>query len=244
MSKEDTTSNAKRFINAYNRIDNALRAQEDMRRSISYTEAIKRASRTNEIVRKYEDILIDYGRLRNAIVHNSEDGVVIAEPHLDVVENYEKIADLICTPPLAVETVCNKNFHKMDHNNTLAEVMKFIYQNSVSNLPIYKDGMLIGVANATKITKILGEKIYEKIDIDDYARSVTIEEVLKYMMNDNYYTIADEKITLDKVLNLFTENRKLLIIIITKSGSLLESPIGIISVGDIMDINKILDNYM
>ena len=152
-------SNAKRFINAYNRIDNALRAQEDMRRSISYTEAIKRASRTNEIVRKYEDDLIDYGRLRNAIVHNSEDGRVIAEPHLDVVENYEKIADLICTPPLAIETVCNKNFHKMDFNNTLAEVMKFIYQNSVSNLPIYKDGMLIGVANATKITKVLGEKI-------------------------------------------------------------------------------------
>ena len=239
----DSTGNAVRFINCYNKIDSALRAQGDMKRSISYTEAVKRAARTNEIVRKYEDDLIDYGRLRNAIVHNSDDEDVIAEPKTKVVENYERIAELICTPPLAVETVCNKNFHKMDHANTLADVMRYMYQNGVSNLPIYKDGMLIGVANANKITKELGKKIYEKADLNDYVYKSSIEDALKFMMDDNYYTIADEKITLDKVLNLFTENRKLLIVIITKSGSLLESPIGIISVGDIMDINKILDNY-
>ena len=103
--------------------------------------------------------------------------------------------------------------------------------------------MLIGVANGQKILDVLGKKIYEKRDIMEYMKNTTIEEVLKEFSNENYYTIASENITLDKVLNLFTENRKLLVVLITKTGTLLEPPVGIITISDIMDINKILDNY-
>ena len=84
------TGNSRRFIKAYNQIDSALRIQGDMKRSISYTEAIRKAARTNSLVAKYEDQLIDFGRLRNAIVHNSNPDLVIAEPHDDVVEEYER----------------------------------------------------------------------------------------------------------------------------------------------------------
>ena len=59
----------------------------------------------------------------------------------------------------------------------------------------------------------------------------------------SYYTIANKNATLDKILNLFAENRKLSLIIITETGSLLEQPIGVIAIGDIMDVNKHLDNY-
>ena len=45
---------------------------------------------TYEGLRKYEDELIDFSRLRNAIVHQSAPDKVIAEPHLDVVEKIEK----------------------------------------------------------------------------------------------------------------------------------------------------------
>ena len=103
--------------------------------------------------------------------------------------------------------------------------------------------MLIGVANGQKLIDVIGKKIYEKRDICDYLKNTTIEEALKEFSNDNYYTIAPENITLDKVLNLFTENRRLLVILITKTGTLLEPPVGIITLSDIMDINKILDNY-
>ena len=55
----DNLSNAKRFINCYNLIDASLRVQGDMKRSISYTEAVRRAARSNSIVVKYEDKLIE-----------------------------------------------------------------------------------------------------------------------------------------------------------------------------------------
>ncbi len=236
-------NNAKRFIACYNMIDTALRVQGDMRRSISYTEAVRRAAKTNSIVRKYEDDLIDFGRLRNAIVHNSKENVAIAEPHDDVVEEYEKIAKLICTPPLALSTVGKDVVSCIEYNVKLIDVIEYGYKSKFSNIPIFKNGMLIGVANGQKIIDVLGKKIYEKQNVEEYMKNTNIEDVIKEFSTDNYYTIADRNVTLDKVLNMFTENRKLLCILITNNGSLLEAPLGIITISDIMDINKVLDNY-
>ena len=236
-------SRARRFINCYNNIDQALRVQLDLSKSISYTEVIRKASRVNGIVKKYEDDLIDYGRLRNAIVHSADSTQVIAEPNENVVNHFEKICSLVCTPPLAVDTVCNKNFASLDYKLSLKDVMEYIFQSGFSSIPIYKDKMLIGVANATKITRLLGKKAYQKANIGEYIEKTSIEEALKDLIEDNYYTISSEKTTLDKILTMFAENRKLLLIVITKSGSLLEQPIGIVTTGDVMEINKILDNY-
>ena len=33
---------------------------------------------------------------------------------------------------------------------------------------MYKNGMLIGVANSRRIVKMVGKKLYEKSDLDDF----------------------------------------------------------------------------
>ena len=70
-----------------------------------------------------------------------------------------------------------------------------------------------------------------------------IEDAINEFGQDPYYTIVNKNVTLDKILNYFAENRKLALIIITETGSLLEQPIGVIAIGDIMDVNKKLDSY-
>lgn len=237
------SDNANRFISAYNQIDQSLRSQYDLGKSISYTEAVRRASRSNALVKKYEDKLIDYGRLRNAIVHSFNEDLVIAEPHTDVVVEYESLAKTICTPPLAVDTVINRDVKTLSHDTLLCDVVEKIYKSGNSNWPVYKDGMLIGVANSRKLIKEIGKTIYEKKDLDDFVNNTLIEDVINDFGEDTYYTIANKNVTLDKILNMFTENRKLSLIIITETGSLLEQPIGVIAIGDIMDVNKHLDNY-
>lgn len=239
----ENTTKSKRFINCYNLIDSSLRMQGDMKRSISYTEAVRRAARTNNIVAKYEDKLIDYGRLRNAIVHNSNDEFVIAEPHESVVVDYEKITSLIITPPLAINTVSKNIVSCIEYDVKLKAVIEYDYTSGFSNIPIFKKGMLIGVANGQKILEVLGKKIYQKVELGEYIENTSIEDVIKEFSTENYYTIANDKITLDKVLNMFSENRKLLLVLITKTGSLLEPPLGIITISDIMEINKVLDNF-
>lgn len=239
----DFSDGAKRFIAAYNSIDAGLRNQCGLGKSISYTECVRKAARVNAFVKKYEDELTDFGRLRNAIVHSYNEDSIIAEPHPDVVEEYERLSKIISTPPLAVNTVCNKDIRTVDAETTIADVIENIYRSGVSNWPVYKNGMLIGVANSRKLVKEIGKKIYEKKDIDEYLNTTKIEDAINNFGEDNYYTIANKNITLDKILNLFSENRKLSLIVITESGSLLEQPIGVVAIADIMDVNKILDNY-
>jgi len=238
------SENARRFISAYNQVDQALRNQCDFGKSMSYTETIRKASKTNAFVKKYEEVLIDYGRLRNAIVHSFNENTVIAEPHTDVVEDYEKLATIICTPPLAIDTVCNRDINTITHNTLLCDVIENIYKSDNSNWPVYKDGMLIGIANSRKLMKEIGKKIYEKKDLNEYVNNTIIADAINNFGEDNYYTIANKNVTLDKILNLFSENRKLALIVITETGSLLEQPIGVVAIADIMDVNKILDNYV
>ena len=235
-------NNALRFINTYNQIEQALKAQNNLKPNLSYTETIRLSARNNTIIRKYEDELIDYGRLRNSIVHSSNENHVIADPHDDVVEKYEKIAKIICTPPLAINTVCVKDVKCVDATIPLRDVMINMYKTGFSNFPVYDNGMLVGVANAGKIARMIGQKLYNKEDMTKLYET-QISKLVTNSGQDNFYAIANSDITLDKVLNMFSENRKLLLVLITPNGTLIEMPIGIIAVADILDINKVLDNY-
>lgn len=234
-------SNAVRFINAYNEIEKSLKAQNNLKSSLSYTETIRMSARNNSIVRKYEDDLIDYGRLRNAIVHSANENSVIAEPHDDVVADYEKYMGLICTPPLALNSIGVTDVKCVTDETPLKDVLIGMYKSDISNYPVYnRQGMLVGVANANKLSRFVGQKLYNK-ETDFY--NTPIGDIVKISAQDNFYAIVDNKVTIDKVLNMFAENRKLILIIITENGTLLEYPQGVIAVSDILEINKILDNY-
>ena len=79
---------ATRFISAYNRIDQGLREIYSIKRTLTYSDMIRKVATVNTVVSKFEEDLIDYGRLRNAIVHKSSDQI-IAEPNIEVVEKLE-----------------------------------------------------------------------------------------------------------------------------------------------------------
>ena len=58
-----------------------------------------------------------------------------------------------------------------------------------------------------------------------------------------YYEVVPVDATIENVLNLFYSNRKLIAILITKSGSLKEVPLGIVTASDVIIMNNILDSY-
>ncbi|MBR5012633.1 MAG: CBS domain-containing protein [Clostridia bacterium] len=243
MSEKEKLSNAERFVKAYNIIDQSLRQRHNIRRSLSFSDMVRKTVVVNYIVRKYEDQLIDYGRLRNAIIHNSSDEFLIAEPHTDVVEEFEKIASLVSAPPKVFDTVCTKEVFTVEHSTNLYDVIKLIYSSSYSNIPVYKNGGVIGVANGQKILDYIGKHLNYGVDIDDFLKNTTIEKFVKDQTSTEtkYFEVCDINLTVEKALNLFFQNRKLLMIILTPSGMLQEMPIGLITPTDIMDLNKVIE---
>lgn len=241
MKNEKEVLNSTRFVNAYNAIDYALRTAYNQKRSASFSEAVRCAAKKSSLIAKYEDDLIDFSRLRNAIVHSGNVSYALAEPHDIVTENIEKIANLITIPPLAIN-VAKKDIVGVEHTTTVAETLKLIHGSGFKNIPIYKDETIFGVANINLIAVSIAKQVFDKKDVNDFVLNAPISHVLEDN-TEQYFVIKSAKLTIEEALTLFYENRKLSCIVITKKGNYLEKPIGMLTNGDIIELNKILDEY-
>ena len=155
----------------------------------------------------------------------------------------EKIAKLITTPPRVLDSVCDRDVLSVQFDVKVKEVVKLISTSSFSNIPVYKEGTLIGVANGQKILNAIGQSIAKGENVTNYLENTTIEDIVITPSPVKYYDVAPASTTIEEVLNRFYLNRKLLVILITKTGSMQEAPLGIITTSDILDMNNILDNF-
>ena len=236
-------TNATRFIAAYNQIDYSLRTIYSFKRSMSFSDVIRRSVVLNSVVRKYEEDLIDYGRLRNAIIHNGNKKYVIAEPHDEVVKQIEGLAALITEPPKALDRVGNKEVIVVNADMHVVKVMELIARTGYSNIPVYNGEKLIGIINARKLLTILGNKVIDDVDLQEFVSTTLVAEIVADMGEDYYFMLADKDLTIDAAMNYFENNRKLMVILITKDGKDTGKPLSIISNADIVDMKKILDVY-
>lgn len=236
-------SNAERFIKAYNILDHSLRTQYNFKRSMSFSDLIRKAVSLNSVIRKYEDVLIDYGRLRNAIIHSNHSDQIIAEPVLSVVEHMEKIAKMISTPPFVIDAIKQKEVLCVDAETSLKETIILISESGYSNIPVYDKVHLVGVANGQRLLDVIGNAVKNGIDADMFITDSKIGDIVKKLSLDNYYALKSAKLSIEEAVDLFYKNRKLLVIILSPHGSVNEKPIGIVAVSDIIEINNILDNY-
>lgn len=229
--------NSKRFLSAYNKIDKMLRAIYNYKPSMTFTDIVRRSGTVSALIRKYEDDLLDCGRLRNAIIHKSDGEIVIAEPHDTVVKQLEYIAKMLSTPPQAA-TVSHKA-STMEYNAKLFDTIKLMASHNYSNIPVMKNGRIIGVVNNKLIVEAIAK--HAETDINEYLKNANLEDVLSdYNL---HYIILKNDITIDTALQCFFDNRKLQIILLTDNGMDTGRLVGVVTTGNILDINKIMDNY-
>ncbi len=238
MAKNDR---AKRFILAYNLMDQGLRSIYGMSLSMSYSDMIRKVADISPIIRKYKDDLLDYGRLRNAIVHK-EGEEIIADPNEEVVQRMESIARLVTTPPRVVDSIPSRQVFSVDCETKVANVIAELYKTGYSVVPVYRGNMLIGVINRKMLLDSIGEALIAKVDVDRVLNS-TVFEALDLFNITSHYEVVSSSITIDNMLYLFKQNNKLTVVIITKTGKYDEPPIGIVAQADLLAMQEILDNY-
>lgn len=244
MAEINQKSNARRFLDAYNNIDYALKTRYNINRSTGFSDLVRKAVAINYVVRKYQDELIDYGRLRNAIIHNNNEDYVIAEPHIEVVKNIEHIEKLLTTPPKAVETVARREVLTTNAGRSMREVITLMASSNFSNIPVYNDQKeLIGVANGQKILNSMGQFLLAGGKCSAFLDNVQIEDMLSTLQNSNYYVVKNSKCTVEEALDEFDKNHKLLAILFTKNGNKNELPVGIMTGANVVEAQKILEDY-
>ncbi len=241
--KQEAKTNSKRFLDAFNNIDYALKTRYGLNRAMGFSDLIRKGVIINYVVRKYEDDLIDFGRLRNAIIHNNNEDIVIAEPHLNIVERIEHIEKLLTTPPLALETVANRKVVITYAGKSMREVITLIASSEFSNIPVYKDNKLLGVANGQKILHSLGNYLIAGGNETTFLDHIQIEDMLSSLKNSIYYVVKKADCTIEEALEEFNNNHKLLAILFTKNGQDSEMPLGIMTGANVTEAQSILENY-
>ena len=238
---ETKNQNGLRFIAAYNRLDQGLRDIYSIKRTLTFTDMIRKVATVNTVVRKFEEDLIDYARLRNAIVHKSSDEL-IAEPNLDVVEKLEKIARIINTPPRVIECLRPRSVFCVSGDTLLKDVVSEMSKSGYSVVPVYISGTLVGVINRKMIVDSIGKFITLGQDIDDSINQ-PVSKCLDIFTETNHYEVAPTSLTIENLLYMFQQNRKLSSVILTENGNYTEPAKAVIVSADNIDLNTILDNY-
>ncbi len=243
MTKNLKESNAKRFLDAYNNIDYALKTRYGLNRAMGFSDLIRKSVVMNSVIRKYEDELIDYGRLRNAIIHNNNEDFIIAEPHDSVVEDIERIERLLTTPPKVLDTIGSREVLVTYAGKSMREVIMLMASSNFSNIPVYKNNELIGVANGQKIINSMGTFLLSGGKCSSFLDNVQIEDMLSKLQDSNYYVVKKADCTIEEALGEFDKNHKLLAILFTKNGNNNEMPLGIMTGANVVEAQKILENY-
>lgn len=238
---EEKNANAKRFIAAYNRLDQGLRDIYSIKRSLTFSDMIRKVANVNTVVSKFEEELIDYARLRNAIVHKSNDDI-IAEPNVDVVEKLEKITRLITTPPRVIECLRPRKLYTIDGDTTLKEVILQMERSGYSVVPVYISGTLVGVIHRKMVIDGIGRFVEQQKDIDD-SLNEPVSKCLDIFNETNHYEVAPASLTIENLMYMFQQNRKLSCVILTENGNYTEPAKVVIVSSDLIDLNTILDNY-
>ncbi len=235
--------NATEFINSYNKIDAQLRDVYGFKPSQPFTDVVRRCAEKNSVIRKYENDLADYARLRNAIVHQSTDGQIIAVPCDEVVEKIRLIERLVCTPPTIGETLQDKKIVSIEAQLSLRQAVLLISRTGFSNLPVYRKNRMIGIVNNRRIISELGAVIQQGRSADEWLSETPVEDILSETDLFVYYKYLGKKNTLQDIPAAFEENKKLLAVVISENGRAGERIVNFITPADLVRIGKMLEDY-
>lgn len=232
--------NSDKFLSIYNKLDNYLRDLERTENYVSFSSIVNRLSKNRREVRQFKKKLFEYNDLRNAIVHERIDNMVIAEPNDFAVNDFERIYKKISSPDL-ITRVVNHHVKTLDIDDMLTDALIIMQENDFSQIPVYKGNEFIDMLNTEAITSWMKSSIAQEIVS---ITEMSIREILKHKSDYTKTVFKPRKINVYEIMDIYKKNvyepKQIDAIIITHNGRKDEKPLTIITD---FDIPLILEHF-
>ena len=236
-------ANAERFLKSYNKIESQLKILYGGPPTQAFTDLVKRCSDRNITVRRYENELIDYGKLRNAIVHRAGgEELFIANPSDDVVETLEYIACQLCRPPAVVDAFKCKKITAVFADKPLLAAVRAFGESEKKTLVVYDHGVMAGVLNSYYLFRLLAARAEAGENLTEYLQNTRCGDVLDEAILKRY-CLFDAKATVFDVFEAFEKQKDLYAVIVTEHGVVGEKVILLLTPSDFPAINRYLEAY-
>jgi hypothetical protein len=224
------TSNGDRFEGAYNKIDALLRKKVSGAKTHSYSSVVNEVALTDPTVRRHKADLLEYGELRNAIVHDrGKTPVLLADPREDVVVKIEAIWDHLSHPKILRQFTRQVPLRILTESEILAEPLSYMRTNRFSQVIALRDGNHV-ILSTEGIAHWLEAK--SKEDIISLAEA-RLSDVLKFEPKDSCSHLKAND-TVDRAREVFTNDigKRVFSALVTEHGSAKEKPINIVTPWD------------
>ncbi|WP_010676370.1 CBS domain-containing protein [Bacillus timonensis] len=228
---------SERFEVAFNRIHKALSKMVKNVHGDIFSQLVAYGAKRHAIIRSYKDELLQFARLRNAIVHEKlRADFYIAEPHQEVVERIEEIAAILEKPVTAL-SISNNPVLYFNFHSSIKDVILAIHNHSYTKFPVYKDGICIGMLTSGAIMKWMAKQLSnDTIELVN----IRVGEVIPYETK-HLIDFVNQDCDIFAVEEMFEKRhahgRKLEAVIITENGQTEEKPLGIITSWDLIEID-------
>ena len=236
-------ANAARFLKSYNKIESQLKLLYHAKATQNFTDLVRRCTDLNLTIRRYENELIDYGKLRNAIVHRTAGGeVFIANPSDDVVENIEYIERQLCNPPRATDVFKVKKISTVFADKPLITAVQTFGESEKKTLVVYDHGKMAGVINSYYLYRLIAAKAEAGESITDYLKNTNCGDILDEKLLKKYL-LFDKQATVFDVFDAFERRKDIYAVIITENGVLGEKVLLLLTPSDFPAINRYLEAF-
>ncbi len=231
---------SERFEVAFNQIHRWLRRNIKGARSDRFTDLLKNGFPQHSLIRKnYYDLKM-FARLRNSIVHEKVGkGFYIAEPHVKVVDQIEKIAASVYQPK-NVLLVGSKPVFYYDENSKLLDVLHVIKTKPYSIFPIYNQSGYKWLLTAESIIQWLAQNLSDKTINLEHIRIKDLYGMSKVRPVE-FVSKESDMFEVEEIFEDYHQkNHRLEATIITATGSQSEKPLAIITPRDLVEMDTIL----
>lgn len=227
--------NAVKFVTLYNRIDEYLRriVQADTR--VAYSEIIRSVAENNRVVRQFRDDLLQFGDLRNAIVHSrGKSDEPVAVPLTEIVQHFASIVDSIISPRYA--DTLGSPVTILLPDTLLEDILSFMRDGDFSQVVVRQDDRH-QLLSTDGITNWLRENVSQDVISLKETSAATIlpfepKGTLAFL--PRVATIYDAN---DRFL-LHPDDGRLFAILVTEHGKDREKPLRIITAWDLPSLHK------
>lgn len=236
MNKKQGQLLSERFEVAFNQVHDALRDIVQINDD-RFVVLVKVGAKKYQMIETYKKDLEQYARLRNAIVHEKmEIGFYIAEPNAKVVSHIEKIANVFNRPNYSL-SIATKKVVFFDYHDSILKVTDAIKLYGYSKFPVYKNKKCVGLLTSSSIVKWMAQNMESSlVNLAD----IHVAEIMNYE-KEYPIEIVSKEINIFEVENLFEKahkkKRKIEAVIVTENGKEDETPLGMITLWDLIQID-------
>ena len=224
-----------RFMAAFNDIEELFRSRLGADAYVDFAQLEREYGDKYRLPAAHRSALRAFRELRNAIVHGRYfGGRPIAEPVPEVVDEIERLRDLLVSPPTALSVLGAQDVCAARFDEHIRTALEYVRRFDYSQLPVYDDQQYAGILTTNTIARWLASQLARNQGL---AEEETVRQVLNFSEDHERALLVRRTITaaeaVDKLSHGGANGTPVTALIVTDLGRRSESPLRVIAVFDL-----------